>query len=108
MRQEEHHDSRARSGIIEPRENSVPDPSEIRSNEDFNRAFFSTQEGVNRFRKQFGPNGLQKARAMYPDVNRGVYSLSISVKSLGLGIKRHLNLSVTNQYSSQPYPLRIL
>lgn len=82
----EHHDSRARSGITESRENSLPDPSEIRSNDDFNRAFFSTQEGVNRFRKQFGPNGLQKARAMYPDVNRGVYLLNISVIPLNLNV----------------------
>lgn len=89
MRQE-HHDSRARIGIIESRENSVPDPSEIRSNEDFNRAFFSTQEGVNRFRKQFGPNGLQKARAMYPDVNRGMCLLNISVKLLSLNVIRFL------------------
>lgn len=75
---QEHRDSRARSDFGGPRDNSVPDSSEIRSNQDFNRVFFSTQEGVNRFKKQFGPNGLQKARAMYPDVNRDIVNMKMA------------------------------
>lgn len=66
-----HHDSRARIGSERTSDNLLPDPSVIKSNQDFNREFFGTQEGVNRFKKQFGPTGLQKARAMYPNANRG-------------------------------------
>lgn len=55
-------------------ENLLPNSPPIKSYQDFSRVFYGTQEGVSLLRKQYGPNGLQKARAKY-GVNRGMIFL---------------------------------
>ncbi|KAF8781455.1 Vascular endothelial growth factor A like protein [Argiope bruennichi] len=65
---------RARMAETSLERSSLPDEKNIRSYEDFYSIMYGTQEGVNMLRKQFGPTGLERARAKY-GVQRGMNDL---------------------------------
>ncbi|GBN17126.1 hypothetical protein AVEN_256014-1, partial [Araneus ventricosus] len=68
---------RARMAETSPESSSLPDEKNIRTYEDFYRVMYGTQEGVNMLRKQFGPTGLERARATYK-VDRGLKDMRLA------------------------------
>ncbi|GFR02472.1 vascular endothelial growth factor A [Trichonephila clavata] len=76
-----------RARMSEPEKNSLPEEKNIRTYQDFYRVMYGTPEGVNLLRKQYGPTGLQQARAKY-GVNRGIDEVRL-VNNHYLRIRSH-------------------